>query len=70
LVVAATVPHSEVRRGFPHPRKDGVITNPFEDPDANYLALVNEEGQYSLCPVFADIPGGWQSVFGEAGRQE
>jgi MbtH protein len=53
-----------------HPRKDGVVTNPFEDPDANYLVLVNDEGQHSLWPVFADVPDGWKSVFGEAGRQE
>ena len=44
--------------------------NPFEDPDASYLVLVNEEGQHSLWPVFADVPGGWEAIFGEAGRQE
>jgi MbtH protein len=47
-----------------------VTTNPFEDPAASYLVLVNEEGQYSLWPVFADVPGGWEVVFGEAARQE
>jgi MbtH protein len=47
-----------------------VVTNPFEDPDASYLVLVNAEGQHSLWPVFADVPGGWETVFGEAGRQE
>jgi MbtH protein len=47
-----------------------VATNPFEDPDASYLVLVNEEGQYSLWPVFADVPDGWEVTFGEAGRQE
>ena len=26
-------------------------TNPFEDPDATYLVLVNHEGQYSLWPT-------------------
>lgn len=46
------------------------MTNPFEDPDASYLVLVNAEGQHSLWPVFADVPGGWETVFGEAGRQE
>jgi uncharacterized protein YbdZ (MbtH family) len=35
------------------------MTNPFEDPDAQYLVLVNEELQYSLWPVFADVPPGW-----------
>jgi MbtH protein len=47
-----------------------MATNPFEDPDASYLVLVNEEGQHSLWPVFADVPDGWEVAFGEAGRQE
>ncbi|MGC5568118.1 MbtH family protein [Streptomyces sp. FR-108] len=46
------------------------MTNPFEDQDANYLVLRNEEGQYSLWPTFVDVPVGWESVFGEAARQE
>lgn len=46
------------------------MTNPFEDPDAKYLVLVNDEGQHSLWPVFADVPDGWQVIFGEDGRQE
>ena len=47
-----------------------MATNPFEDPDAMYLVLINEEGQHSLWPVFADVPDGWEVIFGEAGRQE
>jgi MbtH protein len=47
-----------------------VTTNPFEDPDANYFVLVNDEGQHSLWPVFIDVPDGWEKVFGEAGRQD
>ncbi|WP_330333178.1 MbtH family protein [Streptomyces sp. NBC_00536] len=46
------------------------MTNPFEDPDAEYLVLVNDEGQHSLWPVFIDAPEGWESVFGNAGRQD
>jgi MbtH protein len=46
------------------------MTNPFEDPDANYIVLINGEGQHSLWPVFADVPDGWEVVFDEAGRQE
>lgn len=45
------------------------MTNPFEDPDAAYLVLVNDEGQHSLWPVFAAVPEGWNSVFGEASRE-
>jgi MbtH protein len=46
------------------------VTNPFEDPDANYFVLINEEGQHSLWPIFADVPEGWEVIFGEAGRQD
>ena len=46
------------------------MVNPFDDEDANFLVLVNDEGQYSLWPIFADVPGGWKTVFGEAGRKE
>ncbi|MGW1545226.1 MbtH family protein [Streptomyces sp. NPDC002309] len=45
------------------------MTNPFEDQDANYLVLKNEEGQFSLWPTFVDVPAGWESVYGEAARQ-
>ncbi len=44
------------------------MTNPFEDEDASYFALVNDEGQYSLWPAFAEIPGGWAVAFGEDTR--
>ena len=46
------------------------MTNPFEDPDASFVVLVNDEGQHSLWPVLVDVPDGWRVVFGEAGRQE
>lgn len=44
--------------------------NPFEDDEADYYVLINEEGQHSLWPVFADIPGGWKVVFGKDRRGE
>jgi MbtH protein len=51
--------------------REGIsVTNPFEDPDASYFVVVNDEGQHSLWPVFADVPDGWRVTFGEAGRQE
>lgn len=34
------------------------MTNPFEDADDTYLALVNDEGQYSLWPAFIEVPAG------------
>lgn len=50
--------------------KGVTVTNPFEDPDASYVVLVNAEGQHSLWPILADVPDGWRVIFGEAERQE
>ncbi|ROO88885.1 MbtH protein [Actinocorallia herbida] len=36
-----------------------MATNPFENDEATYLVLVNDEGQYSLWPTFAEVPAGW-----------
>jgi MbtH protein len=44
------------------------MTNPFERQDQSYLSLVNDEGQYSLWPVFAEVPAGWRTVCGPADR--
>lgn len=44
------------------------MTNPFEDDEATYLVLRNEEGQHSLWPSFADVPAGWDTVHGPADR--
>ncbi|WP_413799320.1 MbtH family protein [Streptomyces iranensis] len=45
------------------------MSNPFENPDGRYLVLVNEEGQHSLWPAFAEVPAGWTVAHGEDGRQ-
>ncbi|RPK41078.1 MbtH family protein [Streptomyces sp. ADI93-02] len=45
------------------------MTNPFESERAEFLAVVNNEGQYSLWPSFADVPQGWEITFGPAARQ-
>ena len=44
------------------------MANPFEDENAQYLVLVNDESQHSLWPSLRDIPDGWTEVFGPAGR--
>lgn len=46
------------------------MSNPFDDEDAQFYILVNEEAQHSLWPVFAAVPGGWTVAHGPAGRQE
>ena len=45
------------------------VTNPFEDPDGVYLVLVNDEGQHSLWPAFADVPAGWTVAHDRDSRQ-
>ena len=44
------------------------MDNPFDDEDGSFLALVNDEGQYSLWPEFAAIPNGWEVGHGPASR--
>ncbi|ARF65769.1 MULTISPECIES: MbtH family protein [Streptomyces] len=45
------------------------MTNPFEDEDGTYLVLVNDEGQHSLWPSFAEVPAGWTVAHPEDTRQ-
>jgi len=42
--------------------------NPFDDDNASFLVLVNDEEQHSLWPTFADVPAGWRAVYREANR--
>jgi MbtH protein len=44
--------HSSTKKGV-------IVANPFDDEDGTFLALINEEGQYSLWPAFAEVPAGW-----------
>ncbi|MFD1546325.1 MbtH family protein [Nonomuraea guangzhouensis] len=45
------------------------MTNPFENNDADYYVLTNDEGQHSLWPSFIEIPAGWNNVYGAENRQ-
>jgi MbtH protein len=46
------------------------MTNPFEDENGVYHALVNSEGQYSLWPAFVDVPEGWTVVVDSQSRSD
>jgi MbtH protein len=46
------------------------MPNPFDDEDALFLVLINDEGQYSLWPTFMDVPAGWAKVYGEESRSK
>lgn len=45
------------------------MSNPFESPDGTFLVLVNDEGQHSLWPAFAEVPAGWTVALAETDRQ-
>jgi MbtH protein len=45
------------------------MDNPFDDEDGTFLALVNDEGQHSLWPEFAEVPAGWTVGPGPASRE-
>ena len=38
------------------------MTNPFEDEDGIFHVLINDEGQHSLWPSFAEVPKGWSII--------
>ncbi|MFB8249193.1 MbtH family protein [Streptomyces sp. NPDC055952] len=44
------------------------MTNPFDDTEGTFHVVVNTEGQHALWPVFADIPAGWNAVWGPGPR--
>ncbi|GAA2213968.1 MbtH family protein [Nonomuraea monospora] len=46
------------------------MTNPFDDENGIFLVLVNDEGQHSLWPDFADVPAGWRVAFGPGPRAD
>jgi MbtH protein len=45
------------------------MTNPFDDDNGTFLVLVNDEGQHSLWPAFAEVPAGWTVAHPEGTRQ-
>lgn len=46
------------------------MTNPFEDENAGYLVLVNDEEQHSLWPAGIAVPAGWETAHGPAPRAQ
>jgi len=45
------------------------MTNPFENEEAEYLVLMNDEGQCSLWSSSCEIPAGWTEV-GPRGKRQ
>lgn len=46
------------------------MSNPFDDNEARFLVLVNDENQHSLWPVFAEVPDGWDIALDASPRAE
>ncbi|WP_227997136.1 MbtH family protein [Nocardia australiensis] len=44
------------------------MNNPFDDDDAQFYVLINDEGEHSMWPIFATVPGGWRIAYGAATR--
>lgn len=44
------------------------MTNPFDDQEATFKVLVNDEGQHSLWPAFAAVPAGWSVALADTDR--
>ncbi|CAL2069716.1 MbtH family protein [Streptomyces sp. TR1341] len=45
------------------------MSNPFENDNADYLVVRNDELQHALWPATAAVPAGWTRVHGPAPRQ-
>lgn len=44
--------------------------NPFDDDSGLFKVLVNDEGQHSLWPSFADVPQGWRVMLDDTSRAD
>lgn len=47
-----------------------MATNPFDDEEGEFVALINAEKQYSLWPTFAPAPDGCTVAHGPAARAD
>jgi len=46
------------------------MSNPFDDAEALFKVLVNDENQHSLWPAFAPVPSGWRTVLDDSSRAD
>ncbi|MFJ6999055.1 MbtH family protein [Streptomyces albidoflavus] len=48
---------------------DAAPVNPF-DAEGEFLVLVNDLDQFSLWPLFAEVPAGWHTTHGPCPRAD
>ena len=46
------------------------MANPFDNDDGIFHVLRNSKGQYSLWPVFAVVPNGWDIMLESVSKKE
>ncbi|OIK26859.1 MbtH family protein [Streptomyces malaysiense] len=46
------------------------MSNPFENDNADYLVVRNDELQHALWPATVAVPAGWTRVHGPGTRQD
>ena len=46
------------------------MISPFDDQESLYFTLANANEQYSIWPLFLDVPDGWNVVAGPMSRAE
>ena len=38
------------------------MTNPFDDENADYVVVINDEEQHSIWPAQREVPAGWRVI--------
>jgi len=56
--------------GAPNRNEGALRLNPFDDEDALFKVLVNDEDQHCIWPSFADVPAGWTVRLEDTNRQD
>ena len=46
------------------------MSSPFDDQESPFLTLMNARGQYSIWPLFLDVPAGWNVACGPMSRAD
>jgi MbtH protein len=44
--------------------------SPLDDPDIDFVVIVNDEGQHCMWPVSVAVPEGWTVSYGPAARDD